>query len=95
MAATTSHDLSFKTADGEVTAHAQMLKDASPVISAMLASPMKEGQAQAIWVKDANRSGVSLFLQSLVSNLPRLLVSLTYFLLAFFVKTFLTLQLPH
>ena len=65
LAAKASHDLTFKTADGEVTAHAQMLKDASSVISAMLASPMKEGQAQAIWVKDASSSGVSLFLEIL------------------------------
>ena len=63
LAAKASHDLTFKTADGEVTAHAQMLKDASSVISAMLASPMKEGHAQAIWVKDASSSAVSLFLE--------------------------------
>ena len=67
LAAKTSHDLTFKTADGEVTAHAQILKEASSVISAMLASPMKEGQAQAIWVKDASSSGVSLFLEMLVA----------------------------
>ena len=65
LAAKSSHDLTFKTADGEVTAHAQMLKEASSVISAMLASPMKEGQAQAIWVTDASSSGVSLFLEML------------------------------
>ena len=67
LAAKASHDLTFKTADGEVTAHAQMLKDASSVISAMLASPMKEGQAQTIEVKDACSSGVSLFLEMLVN----------------------------
>ena len=69
LAAKQSHDLTFKTADGEVTAHAHMLKEASSVISAMLASPMKEGQAQSIEVKDASSSGVSLFLERLA--LPR------------------------
>ena len=67
LAAKASHDLTFKTADGEVTAHAQMLKDASSVISAMLASPMKEGQAQTIWVKDASNGALSLFLEILVA----------------------------
>ena len=65
LAAKSSHDLTFKTVDGEVTAHAQMLKEASSVISAMLASPMKEGQAQTIEVKDASSSSVSLFLEIL------------------------------
>ena len=68
LGAKSSHDLTFKTADGEVTAHAQMLKEASSVVSAMLASPMKEGQAQAIWVKDATSSAVSLFLELLAKN---------------------------
>ena len=68
LAAKASHDLTFKTADGEVTAHAQMLKDASSVISAMLASTMKEGQARTIEVKDTNSSSVLLFLERLVSS---------------------------
>ena len=66
LAAKTSHDLTFKTADGEVTAHAHILKEASSVVGAMLASPMKEGQAQIIEVKDASSSSVSLFLERLV-----------------------------
>ena len=66
LAAKASHDLTFKTADGEVTAHVHMLKIASSVIGAMLASPMKEGQARSIEVPDTNSSSVSLFLERLV-----------------------------
>ena len=65
LAAKASHDLTFKTADGEVTAHAQMLQEASSVISAMLASTMKEAQARTIEVKDTSSSSVSLFLEIL------------------------------
>ena len=65
LAAKASHDLSFKAADGEVTAHAQMLKEASPVISAMLASTMKEAQARTIEVKDTSSSSISFFLEIL------------------------------
>ena len=65
LVAKASHDLTFKTADGEVTAHAHMLKEASSVISAMLASTMKEGQVRTIEVKDTNSSSVSLFLEIL------------------------------
>ena len=65
LSAKTSHDLSIETADGKVTAHAQMLKEASPVVRAMLESPMKEGQAQQIKVNDTSSSAVSLFLEIL------------------------------
>ena len=65
LLATSTHDLTIETADGEVTAHAQMLKEASPVVRAMLASPMKEGQAQRIEVKDTSSGAVSLFLEIL------------------------------
>ena len=60
-----AHDLTIETADGEVTAHAQMLKEASPVVRAMLASPMKEGQGQLIEVKDTSSGAISLFLEIL------------------------------
>jgi hypothetical protein len=36
-----SHDLDIEAADGHVTAHARMLMGASPVVQAMLASPMQ------------------------------------------------------
>ena len=60
-----SHDLTIETGDGQVTAHAQMLKEASPVVRAMLESPMKEGQTHWIEVKDTSSSAVSLFLEFL------------------------------
>ena len=65
LAAKESHDLTIETADGLVTAHAHMLKAASSVVTAMLESPMKEGQARRIEVKDAARNAVSLFLEML------------------------------
>ena len=65
LAAKDSHDLTIETADGMVTAHAHMLKAASSVVAAMLASPMKEGQAQRIEVKDTSGKAVSLFLEML------------------------------
>ena len=65
LAAKDSHDLTIVTADGMVTAHAHMLKAASSVVAAMLASPMKEGQAQRIEVKDTSGKAVSLFLEML------------------------------
>ena len=65
LAAKDSHDLTIETADGMLTAHAHMLKAASSVVAAMLASPMKEGQAQRIEVKDTSGKAVSLFLEML------------------------------
>ena len=65
LTAKSTHDLTIETADGQVTAHAHMLKEASPVVRAMLASPMKEGQAQRIEVKDSSSAAVSLFLEIL------------------------------
>ena len=50
LAASATHDLTIDTADGLVTAHAQMLKGASAVVAAMLESPMQEGQCQRIQV---------------------------------------------
>ena len=65
LAAKESHNLTIETADGLVTAHAHMLKAASSVVAAMLESPMKEGQAQRIEIKDASSKAVSLFLEIL------------------------------
>ena len=65
LSAKDAHDLTIETGDGKVTAHAQMLKEASPVVRAMLESPMKEGLAQRIEVKDTSSSAVSLFLEFL------------------------------
>ena len=39
---TSTHNVIFETADGEVSAHEQMLAVASPVLKAMLESCMKE-----------------------------------------------------
>ena len=65
LAAKDSHDLTIEAADGPVTAHAHMVKAASPVIAAMLVSPMKEGKAQRIEIKDTSSGAVSLFLEML------------------------------
>ena len=65
LAAKESHDLTIETADGVVTAHAHMLKAASAVVAAMLGSPMKEGKAQRIEIKDTAGKAVSLFLERL------------------------------
>ena len=63
-----SHDVTIEAADGSVTAHAQMLKEASPVVRAMLVSPMRESRARHIQVKDTSQSAVSLFLETLGSK---------------------------
>ena len=60
-----SHDLTIETADGLVTAHAHMLKGASSVVAAMLESPMKEGKAKHIEIKDTSSKAASLFLEML------------------------------
>ncbi|CAK9112000.1 unnamed protein product [Durusdinium trenchii] len=65
LAASATHDLTIDTADGLVTAHAQMLKGASAVVAAMLESPMQEGQCQRIQVKDVPKGAVSLVLEIL------------------------------
>ena len=63
--ATASHDLTIEAADGRVTAHAQMLAAASPVVQAMMGSPMKEHQTQQIQLKDTSTGAVTLFLEAL------------------------------
>eukprot|EP00435_Cladocopium_sp_Y103_P041114 s1324_g11.t1 len=65
LAAKDSHDLTIETADGVVTAHAHMLKVVSSVVTAMLQSPMKEGKAQRIEIKDTSSKAVSLLLEIL------------------------------
>lgn len=63
--ATSSHDLTIQAADGQVTAHAAMLQEASPVVRAMLVSPMKEAKTQRIQLADTSSSAVNLFLETL------------------------------
>ena len=65
LGAKDSHDLTIETADGLVTAHAHMVKGASPVVTAMLQSPMKEGKDQRIEISDTSSKAVSLFLEML------------------------------
>ena len=65
LAAKDSHDLTIVTADDVVTAHGHMLKAASSVVTAMLESPMKEGKAYRIEIKDTSSKALSLFLETL------------------------------
>ncbi|CAE8738238.1 unnamed protein product [Polarella glacialis] len=58
-----THDVSFHTADGSVSAHASILSKCSPVLAAMLSSDMTEGRKRLIEVKDAPGAGVQLFLE--------------------------------
>eukprot|EP00438_Fugacium_kawagutii_P021196 Skav201593 [mRNA] locus=scaffold152:612637:613242:+ [translate_table: standard] len=62
---TASHDLIIEVADGQANAHSGMLRAASPVVQAMLASPMTEGKSQRIQLKDTSCSAVTLFLEAL------------------------------
>lgn len=59
---TATHNVTFASADGPVTAHDIALIAASPVLSAMLQSCMTEGSRNHIQVKDSSAAGVSLFL---------------------------------
>ena len=63
--ATSSHDLTIEVSDGRVTAHAQMLMEASPVVQAMLASPMQEHRTKRIQLKDTSCSAVTVLLEAL------------------------------
>eukprot|EP00438_Fugacium_kawagutii_P020902 Skav211793 [mRNA] locus=scaffold305:268434:270184:+ [translate_table: standard] len=65
LGSTSSHDVTFLTADAPVTAHASFLQEASRVLKAMLSSSMKEGETRQIEVRDASRSAVQLFLEIL------------------------------
>ena len=74
--------MTIETADGLVTAHAHMLKAASSVVAAMLESPMKEGQAQRIEIKDASSKAVSLFLE-ILGVVSRYVNNLEHFIIRF------------
>eukprot|EP00438_Fugacium_kawagutii_P030870 Skav213461 [mRNA] locus=scaffold3211:25456:27240:- [translate_table: standard] len=65
LGSTSSHDVSFQTAGGPVTAHSLVLQEASPVLKAMLGSSMKEGETGQIEVRDASSSAVRLVLEIL------------------------------
>ncbi|CAE7277652.1 unnamed protein product [Symbiodinium natans] len=68
---TDTHNVTFETADGEVTAHDMVLAAASPVLKAMLESCMVEGVQKRIKVLNDPSSGVSLFLDMLYTNATR------------------------
>eukprot|EP00439_Symbiodinium_sp_Y106_P008110 s201_g1.t1 len=53
-----THNVTFETADGEVTAHDILLMASSPVLRVMLESSMVEGKQKRIKVKDAASGGV-------------------------------------
>eukprot|EP00438_Fugacium_kawagutii_P022886 Skav214833 [mRNA] locus=scaffold1772:295357:296181:+ [translate_table: standard] len=63
--ATSSHDLTIEASDGQITAHSGMLQEASPVVRAMLVSPMNEAKSQRIQLADTSSSAVTLFLETL------------------------------
>ena len=65
LQAKASHDLRILAADDCVTAHAQMLREASPVVHAMLGAAMKEQKTQEIQLQDTSGSAVNLFLETL------------------------------
>lgn len=65
---TSTHNVVFQTADGEVSAHDFILVTTSPVLRAMLDSTMKEGLSKRIPVKDSSGSGVRLFVDLLYTS---------------------------
>ena len=68
---TSTHNVTFETADGAITAHDHILMAASPVLQAMLQSTMKEGQQKQISVADSSGTGVSLLLDMLYTSSTR------------------------
>ncbi|CAE7270533.1 unnamed protein product, partial [Symbiodinium microadriaticum] len=68
---TDTHNVTFETADGEVTAHDHILMATSPVLKAMLQSTMKEGSNKRVQIKDSPSAGVSLFLEMLYTTATR------------------------
>ena len=56
---TDTHNVTFETADGEVTAHDHILMATSPVLKAMLQSTMKEGSNKRVQIKDSPSAGAS------------------------------------
>ncbi|CAE7882666.1 asphd2 [Symbiodinium sp. KB8] len=63
-----THNVTFETSDGQVTAHDLVLQKASPVLDAMLFGSLVEARRKTIDVKDASSSGVSLFLEVLYTG---------------------------
>ena len=57
-----THNVTFETAEGPVTAHDAVLMVASPVLTAMLESTMAEGTSKCIRVSDSSAAAVALFL---------------------------------
>mmetsp|Transcript_22744 Transcript_22744/g.51202 ORF Transcript_22744/g.51202 Transcript_22744/m.51202 type:complete len:353 (+) Transcript_22744:48-1106(+) len=66
-----THNVTFETADGPVTAHDHILMAASPVLKAMLQSTMKEGVNKCVQIPDASSSAASLFLEVLYTRATR------------------------
>jgi len=67
--ASSFHDVTFKTADGAVTANNLVLSQASPVLAAMLSSTMREGTEKCIEVKDVSSKGATFFLELLYTGM--------------------------
>lgn len=66
--ARSSHDVTFRTKDGDITAHLAMLSQASPVLDAMLSSGMRESTEKCIEVKDVSSKAMSFFLELLYTG---------------------------
>ncbi|CAE7837871.1 klhl36 [Symbiodinium sp. CCMP2592] len=90
---TSTHNVVFQTEDGEVSAHDHILIAASPVLKAMLESPMREGSTKCIPVKDSSSAGVSLFLDLLYTSSTCLELDYKTMLVAFDVAH--RWQVPH
>ena len=65
---TSTHNVIFEAADGEVSAHDHVLVAASPVLKAMLGSTMREGESRRIPVKDSTSSDVSLLVDMMYTS---------------------------
>jgi len=63
-----THDVTFKAAGGNITAHQFLLVKASPVLAAMLSSSMREGSQKCIDVTDTTNKGVTFFLELLYTG---------------------------
>ncbi|CAE7324776.1 unnamed protein product [Symbiodinium sp. CCMP2456] len=90
---TSTQNVVFQTADGEVSAHDHILMAASPVLQAMLESPMIEGSTKCIPVKDSSSNGVSLFLDLVYTSSTCLELDYKTMLVAFDVAH--RWQVPH
>lgn len=63
-----THDVTFRTSGGNVTAHQFVLAKASPVLAAMLSSNMREGSQKLVDVSDTTHKGVIFFLALLYTG---------------------------